>query len=766
MFKGICVGGLWSCGGVREDSQRPDAIIQLRRDVAATLVRLAIDLRAGHTMSVASELEATAALLDARHSSKVRGPPPPRPGFTPAPLGIFSSNSTPLNTVIGNEEIESGKRPVYAMHARLTDGFEKFYNHSLRKFGLIDKSNKTAYLSKNTRNLIKNSTYLRRINRKKSEKAESHKTTRPPEKQEQYGSKYPYYNGEEDPRQSSKLDYSESIKSVYPVYPSDVINSFLPGIAQLDDLGDDPLPPLSTQVTVLLDGCSSSPPYIVSVVRQARALWRNVGIIVGVDDEKRAEVDDISHLADVTFVTVRCEKWRRSNLHSLIASVTTPYVLVLDGVIAITDDLDLNRLLSVALGLRSLGVGIVSGAERGRDGSWDYMCTRLTMSNSRLTLRDGYEYSRAACIFCDVAASSFLAATRIIRDVPYDQNMPHKSLAIDWSLRVQRQGYLTMTCPDVMFHVQRIVKPKEQHREPDRSCVTKEERKQARAQLWAIKRQYRKLAQKWELNYITFSNGTSFEYNCREVHYDCSASYKVRYYILPPCCLKIKNKMLNTVNIIAKENHVPYEISSGTLLGAVKFKDGLPWDFDDDAYYRNSDVEVFIRNKQRMRRLGLSPYLSDQPNKNNKSVISKYIYATSQGGFALDLWGRNSMPSLGTLEALGKYPDNLVCLQHGHIATSIKVAKSIQKNLTLNRSGKKMPPSCYLSSFLRVGTNWLPGPWNPGKKALAHYGDNMYRHEAHWRWNDVENPGWKPCPRPGHHTCLDLHPLDGSLPFL
>nr|XP_053637621.1 uncharacterized protein LOC128692491 [Cherax quadricarinatus] len=772
---GVCVGGLWACGGsVKEETLGPDAIIQLRRYVASTLIRLSYDLRAGHILSVAAELESTAALLDSRYDPKVRGPPPPKSGFTPAPLSFLLSNSTLLHNISEDELIRNG-RSEYGLNSRLRYYYNKFKNNfSEQTFNeFIQKLNDTSlntlalnsYTSESLESLEKR-TFSERINRKNLEESRIHNLKLLLEKQRSFKDKSTLYNeDEEEPQHSSKLDYSESVRSIYPVYPGDLINN-LPGIADLEDLGSDPLPPLPTQVTVILDGCSSSPPYITSVVRQARAAWPSISIVVSVEEEKQAEVEDISHLSGVTLATMKCEKWRRSDLRSLTKFVKTPFVLVLDGVSAITDDLDLPRLLSVALGLRSIGVGIVSGSERGRDGSWDYTCTRLTIRNSRLTLRDGYEFSRAACLFCDVTISSFLAATKVLLDVPYDLSMSHRSQVIDWSLRLQRHGYLTVTCPDVMFHVQRSLRSKEQHRESDRSCVTKEERKQARAQLWAIKRQYRKLAQKWELNFVTFNNGTSFEYNCREVHYDCSANIKVRYYILPPCCLKLKNKMLNTVDIIAKENRVPYEISSGTLLGALKFKDGLPWDFDDDAYYRNSDAEVFIRNKQRMRRLGLSPYFSDQANKGNKSVVSKYIYATSQGGFALDLWGRKTMPSLGTLEKLNKYPDNLVCLQHGHIPTPIKVAKSIQKNLTLNKSEKKMPPSCYLSSFVRVGSNWLPGPWNPGKKALAQYGDYMFRHEPHWRWNDEENPGWKPCPQPGHHACLDAHPLDGSIPFL
>lgn len=761
LHAGICVGGMWRCGPEKPKPEGPGAIIQLRRDVAATLMRVAADVRSGNTAAAAAELEATAALLDNRYSPKVKGPPLTKPGaYIPPPLG---SSPSPAIQMLADEQEETpmghplkrgSRRDLLVEEMRGVSSFQELSAETFHKLSKVSDndhpsvgnhsqspSNVRVHLDRGN---VTKSPFLNG----KSGKSETQEDDDRIEKEKA-----------ENLKPNDNFDFSNAVKSVYQMY-------MLPGEAELD-LGDEPLPSLKSQITVLVDGCGSSPAYTVSVVRQAVALWTGMAVIVGVDEEKRAEVDDISHHPGVNVLTVTCEKWRRVDLSLLLDQVTTPYSLVLDGVSAVTDDINLLRLLSILVGLRKLGVGVVGGAERGRDGFWDYACTRLTLDNSRLRLRDGYEFSKAACLFCDVTSSSFLAETKVLREVSFDPNMPHRSQMIDWGLQLQRKGILAMTCPDVMFHSHRSLRPREQHREVDRSCVTKEDRKQARSMLWAVKRQYKKLIQKWEINIVIFNNGTTLEYDCREMRYECNAYHKVKHYMLPPCCLKIKYKMFNTLNIIARENRVPYEINSGTLLGAVKFKDGLPWDFDDDAYYRNSDVEIFIRNKARMRRLGLSPYFSDQVNRVNSSIVSKYIYSTSPGGFFMDLWGINKMPSEGTLEALGKYPDNLVCLQHGHIPTAIKMAKNVLMNKTrTTKPGRPIPPTCFLSSILRVGSNLVSGPWNPGKKALNHYGDNLYRHQGHWRWSSVENPGWRPCPRPGHHTCLDIHPTDGSLPFL
>lgn len=179
-----------------------------------------------------------------------------------------------------------------------------------------------------------------------------------------------------------------------------------------------------------------------------------------------------------------------------------------------------------------------------------------------------------------------------------------------------------------------------------------------------------------------------------------------------------------------------------------------------------------MRNKQRMKRLGLFPNFVDQPHRDKKVAVGKYVHASTQGGFSLDFWGRTPLKSQATTQMLGSLPDNLACYQNGHVLVSVSMAKKIIQNVTqsnpLKKNSKKSTsaPEFFLLSQVRIGSNWLPAPWNPGKEMLLKYGAALYRHETHWRWFNQSLAGWKVCPRPGHHTCLDLHPLDGSLPFL
>lgn len=688
---GVCGGGAWlgcvsggGLGGVRTFGLRGkkslaqgsapvgvEALVQLKRDVALTLLALATDLRMGRTEGVADQLEATASFLDPRYHHHGQSWSPPtitRPAFSPPPL------NTPAKPQ-SNKTSDGGVRDVYqgmGSHAK----------------------------------------------------------------------------------------------------------DWIPGREDLVGLNSSPSLSLDVQVTVLLDGCATPPNYLVGVVRQAVGTWPGVSVLVGVAEAQRAEVEDVNGLPGVQLVTVPCGVGERGALPDLVRAASTPYALVLSGVSAVTRDLDLPRLLSVAVGLRDQGVGVVGGSERGRDGAVDYTCTSLSVRNHVIEAKEGYWYSAAACLYCDVTSGSYLASMAVLRDVTPDPALPRAAQALDWALRLQRAGVLTLTCPDVMFHVTREVRGKtaaaaKRQAAEDRVCSTPEERKAARAAAWQARRQYRKLAQKWEVSAVVLSNGTRLEYSCREVAIDCSPRQRIQHYSLPPCCLTLKGRMLAAMDLVSREERIPYNLNAGTLLGALKFHGPLPWDFDEDVIVEASGINAFMRHSLRLRRLGLTLYAhelnikkSDADNSStntshgsgsgsgeNKNKIT-YASGAGPGGFSMDVWPLPRLPSHANLTTLGALPDHLPCLMHAHEPTAIREALAHPRNAS----------SCHLASLIRVGGVWTPADWNPGRMALYKYGDNLYRHEAHWRWWSGES--WNPCPRPGHHACLDLHPLDGSLPFL
>lgn len=475
----------------------------------------------------------------------------------------------------------------------------------------------------------------------------------------------------------------------------------------------------------------------------------------------------------------------------LVSVVSTPFVLYLESASAVTKDLSLKIMLETVRDTK--GVALIGMSERGSDGAWDYVCTQLHIKNSRLMMQQGYYFSRNGCLFCDVTSNSFLSATWILQEEELDCSLPEPSRKLDWSLRFQRQGILLMTCPNSMTHINKHIKDSDTVTSLDRPCVTKSQRIQARDEHMSLKRQYRKIARKWELTSVVLPNNTRLEYSCLEIHYNCQAVTRVKYYALPDCCLKIKNKMFATLDAVARKEKIPFEVHSGSLLGAVKFKNAIPWDFDDDAIYRNSDMKKFLKHKQKMRQVGLSPVFKKEYSGNNKSSLHNYFSMSGQGGFSMDLWGVDQFKSLTDYNGLKDLPPNLVCFLSDRSLVSIKtilsehasqgssnakVIENISAGTTESNiksetdsssqhtsSEKPFPPHCFLQSLVRIGSNWLPGPWNPAEAARKHYGPGLYHHEPHWRMKESKS-GWANCPRTGHHGCLDLHPMDGTLPFL
>ena len=56
--------------------------------------------------------------------------------------------------------------------------------------------------------------------------------------------------------------------------------------------------------------------------------------------------------------------------------------------------------------------------------------------------------------------------------------------------------------------------------------------------------------------------------------------------------------MLSVFDKLSEELGFHYEIDSGTLLGAVKFNNFIPWDIDGDVYISSSAIFDFFQAGQ------------------------------------------------------------------------------------------------------------------------------------------------------------------------
>ena len=57
--------------------------------------------------------------------------------------------------------------------------------------------------------------------------------------------------------------------------------------------------------------------------------------------------------------------------------------------------------------------------------------------------------------------------------------------------------------------------------------------------------------------------------------------------------------MLRVLDNLSEELDFHYEIDSGTLLGAVKFNNFIPWDVDGDVYVQTQSIFQFFQPKQK-----------------------------------------------------------------------------------------------------------------------------------------------------------------------
>eukprot|EP00455_Lapot_gusevi_P040882 TRINITY_DN4675_c0_g1_i3.p1 TRINITY_DN4675_c0_g1~~TRINITY_DN4675_c0_g1_i3.p1 ORF type:complete len:224 (-),score=16.95 TRINITY_DN4675_c0_g1_i3:70-741(-) len=72
-----------------------------------------------------------------------------------------------------------------------------------------------------------------------------------------------------------------------------------------------------------------------------------------------------------------------------------------------------------------------------------------------------------------------------------------------------------------------------------------------------------------------------------------------------PHTIQSLRHMLHTFDDVARELKVPYWIDFGTLLGAVKFKDILPWDRDLDISVFEEDLRTLQANRHRFLARGI-----------------------------------------------------------------------------------------------------------------------------------------------------------------
>ncbi|KAL7642568.1 UNVERIFIED_CONTAM: hypothetical protein RMT77_007129 [Armadillidium vulgare] len=539
---------------------------------------------------------------------------------------------------------------------------------------------------------------------------------------------------------------------------------------------------LDSLVTVLINYCetNSEENHIYEKdLEETEKIINKLGFLKGILalDKKQGQKIQYQTFRNIQLMKIQCSSWNDNPLGALLSSVKTPFVLYFHSRRAVTPDLNLTKLFDVYNRIKE--VGVIGIEEEISKNDFEFSCLQLSLDRDNLLLFQGYDYVDDNCYFCDVVSTSFLAATNILQEIKPDYSFPLPASQIDWAIQLQRHNILTLFCPSTKSEKIENIKAKgklceETH---DKSMIKNLE-------YLDMKRVYIKLAKKYEVSHISFPNGTVLIFSCDEIEYQCRARSRVRQYLLPKCCLQIKNNMIKKFTTQMENLLISHRLEIGSNLGAVKFKDHIPWDFDDDVTFENLNEANFLKWKSIISRIENFPI-----NINiftNTEDLQTYFSITWEGGFRFDSWNK-VYPFLNDINDI---PEDVSCLLFGYYAVKAKefikdpfgVAKVILKekrnlnfspsfwtsNLTNTTNNDILPvlkTKCFLHSYVKVGDVRVAAFFNPGKSALERYGGNLLKHEAHWRFKKSDY-FWPKCLIPSHPLCLDIHPMDGNLPFL
>jgi len=306
-------------------------------------------------------------------------------------------------------------------------------------------------------------------------------------------------------------------------------------------------------------------------------------------------------------------------------------------------------------------------------------------------------------MFCDYLQGPFVAKTKLLK---FDESLPNEVIFEDWFLRVVEAGHMTMSCPDAMYFT------------TDYNFNSRRTDKNV----------WKPLAKKWELNRVLLPQGVKHSFSCQDTGFECNAKSA----LLPVCCQEEYADALWFVQKFADTHNVTFEVDAGSLLGGVKFNGLLSWDLDGDIKVLLSDfaifskretVEHFRKNGYELREYGIQ----DDGERGYVKISFNKFY--------IEVWGRPAVTNTQYLPA------------------------ELQKHATFTKAN--------------IRGNWIDTAFSPGLFARNRYGREILKHSQSWiklglehSYSDYDPGSFAPCQRPNHHSCLQLFPADGSIPFL
>lgn len=264
-------------------------------------------------------------------------------------------------------------------------------------------------------------------------------------------------------------------------------------------------------------------------------------------------------------------------LQELIERVDTPYLVIANQLSHFTSEVNIERLIRVLLARNS--TLFVGGSSRNLTGHWSNNCYRLQLRNYTLTYKPGYERSFNECLVCGHLSGPFLTRTKTMQAIKFDQTLNY-GIYEDLFLRLkyQRAGShsnAVLSCPDVMFHVQK-------QNVEDIDLLP--------------------FANRHVIRKIIEADGKVRWYGCRrDIKHRLGDRCVLRDGLaVAPCCLENLADAIKFIMSECDSNNAVCELQEGTLLGAVKLNKVLPWERDADITFLTSDYEKIKETKKAM----------------------------------------------------------------------------------------------------------------------------------------------------------------------
>jgi LicD family len=211
--------------------------------------------------------------------------------------------------------------------------------------------------------------------------------------------------------------------------------------------------------------------------------------------------------------------------------------------------------------------------------------------------------------------------------------------------------------------------------------------------------------------------------------------------LLSPCCYKaLKETLFYTVDLLT-EYKIHHWMDFGTLLGAVRHGDIIPWDNDADICILSNDKKKLEKLEKRVNRDGFyfNHYDKDYVKQIKYSPINDrnldiYIYSIVPARKHKLYWERSS-PAGKT----DTFPEDYPPLLEDHIRSNIPIITHKIWGSQLNHTTDM--PFWFVKELeqRQIAGKWINCPRKPKKYLKFRYGPFW---ETPYHWNDRQNYHW------------------------